>query len=60
MMLSLVLDWVRLRKTSPKELRQAITLILGCIGATGTEFGVPITPHLRLRCSAWDSHLEGQ
>ena len=52
MMLSLVFYWVKLRYTSPKELMQAITLILGCIGATGTELGVPITPHLRLRCSA--------
>ena len=57
MILSLVLDCVRDKYSSPKELKQAITLILGAIMATDTELVVPFVLHFYLLNSAWFSHL---
>ena len=56
-MLSLVLDCVRERYTSPRELRQAMTLILGAMMATGTEFEVSFELHLLLLNSDWFNQL---
>ena len=57
MILSLVFDCVSDKYSSPKELKQAITLILGAIMATDTELVVPFVLHFNLRNSAWFSHL---
>ena len=48
MMLSSVFFWVRQSYTSAEELRQAITLMRGCISWTGMELVVPFERHLHL------------
>jgi hypothetical protein len=58
MTFSLVLDYVSDRYNSPKEFKQAMTLMRGAMMATDTELVVSFDLHFYRLNSAWLSQLD--